>query len=256
MSIAIEITRLQGAKADLKQTIESVNGVTIPDSTKLDQYPNYIVPPGCYVNPPTANGVYIKYVGGFYSDYNVFWTGKTPVGVCVKTDGCSLCMHPSEGTLLAWCTSNVTIAGVTSVAYSGGSGVAILKATFTGKADTAALLASSYSTPAAQWARNATYADGSIGWLPSGGEFEAIYQNVVNVNAALSLIGGTQILRPNSYGMYRVSNDLTDYPAQGWSFITYSQYGREFWTGIDKNQTRFGSGTSDPPMRARSVTDF
>jgi hypothetical protein len=37
MSVANEITRLQGAKASLKTSIEN-KGVTVPSSTKLDGY--------------------------------------------------------------------------------------------------------------------------------------------------------------------------------------------------------------------------
>lgn len=41
MSIASEITRLQGAKADIKSAIEA-KGVTVPSSAKLDTYDDYI----------------------------------------------------------------------------------------------------------------------------------------------------------------------------------------------------------------------
>ena len=41
MSIATEITRLQGAKADLKTAIEA-KGVTVPSSAKIDEYDTYV----------------------------------------------------------------------------------------------------------------------------------------------------------------------------------------------------------------------
>lgn len=41
MSIASEISRLQGAKADIKTAIES-KGVSVPSSAKLDAYDGYI----------------------------------------------------------------------------------------------------------------------------------------------------------------------------------------------------------------------
>ena len=41
MSIASEITRLQGAKADIKSAIEA-KGVTVPSNAKLDTYDTYI----------------------------------------------------------------------------------------------------------------------------------------------------------------------------------------------------------------------
>lgn len=41
MSIASEITRLQGAKADIKTAIEA-KGVTVPSSAKIDTYDTYV----------------------------------------------------------------------------------------------------------------------------------------------------------------------------------------------------------------------
>ena len=41
MSVASEITRLQGAKADLRTSIQA-KGVTVPASAKLDAYPDYV----------------------------------------------------------------------------------------------------------------------------------------------------------------------------------------------------------------------
>lgn len=41
MSIANELTRIQGAKADLKTAIEG-KGVTVPASAKIDAYPDYV----------------------------------------------------------------------------------------------------------------------------------------------------------------------------------------------------------------------
>ena len=41
MSVADELTRIQGAKADLKTAIES-KGVTVPSSALIDDYPDYV----------------------------------------------------------------------------------------------------------------------------------------------------------------------------------------------------------------------
>lgn len=41
MSIASEITRLQGAKADIKTAIEA-KGVTVPSAALIDDYPGYV----------------------------------------------------------------------------------------------------------------------------------------------------------------------------------------------------------------------
>lgn len=41
MSIADDLTRIQGAKADIKTAIES-KGVTVPSSALIDEYPGYV----------------------------------------------------------------------------------------------------------------------------------------------------------------------------------------------------------------------
>lgn len=41
MAIASELTRIQGAKTDLKTAIEG-KGVTVPGSAKIDAYPDYV----------------------------------------------------------------------------------------------------------------------------------------------------------------------------------------------------------------------
>ena len=54
MSVASEILRLEGAKADIKTAIEA-KGVTVPSSAKLDDYNTYVaqIPTGSSVNLTT-----------------------------------------------------------------------------------------------------------------------------------------------------------------------------------------------------------
>lgn len=59
MSIESEITRLQGAKADLKDAIEA-KGVTVPSSAKLDDYADYVedIPTGGGASLETKSASY------------------------------------------------------------------------------------------------------------------------------------------------------------------------------------------------------
>lgn len=73
MSIASEISRLQGAKADIKTAIQG-KGVTVPSAAKLDDYADYIddipqgtMPTGTKQIYVTQNGTQTENVSGFAS---------------------------------------------------------------------------------------------------------------------------------------------------------------------------------------------
>ena len=78
MSIATEISRLQGAKADIKTAIEN-KGVTVPSSTTLDGYPSIIT------NIPTFdpyNGHDYVEIGGLkWATMNIGATSVTDYGL-------------------------------------------------------------------------------------------------------------------------------------------------------------------------------
>ena len=144
-------------------------------------YDAYITNPG--------NGVYIKYTDGTYSDYNKLISGKTPVGVALKTSACALLLHPSEGASKQWSTNTSTqISGVTTTTDQ-----ATAKVDYAGRANTTAVVNSGLAGSAFTFATGAVYADGSDGWLPSCGEMEQMRMNEVKINNALALIGGTPL---------------------------------------------------------------
>lgn len=73
MSIASEISRLQGAKADIKEAIEG-KGVTVPSATKIDGYADLVdaipqgsTPTGTKQISISSNGVTTENVGGYAS---------------------------------------------------------------------------------------------------------------------------------------------------------------------------------------------
>ena len=54
MSISSEVSRLTTAKTNIKNKIKQVYGTTIPDTAKLDAFPNYIGN-----NADTVDGIHI-----------------------------------------------------------------------------------------------------------------------------------------------------------------------------------------------------
>lgn len=94
MSIASEISRLQGAKADIKAAIEA-KGVSVPSSAKLDAYDGYIgqiVTGGGATLTPTAGDYPVVGNGGLGGGGNAL----TSTGISVTI--------PVAGTYrLKWC---------------------------------------------------------------------------------------------------------------------------------------------------------
>lgn len=245
MSISSEITRLQGAKADLKNRIESVLNASIPSSEKLDKYKNYITPPaGCYITKPTANGIYIKYVGGRYSDYNVLWYNQTPVGVAVISSATSFVLHPSESNSLQWCTYNsARINGINSYQYPSDAAL-----DYAGLQNTNAALASGYSVPAFTWARSCTYADNSQGYLPACGQALLVIENFTNINTALGLIGGTKLVTRSAQYSYAVCWTSTQVSVNTTDAFFVSTH--DVYTGNPPAKTTGSSKLAGMPVRS------
>ena len=138
MSINSEIQRIQRAKADLKSAIESSFSVSIPSNEVLANYPSYFtLPSGYYATAPTANGIYIKYSDHTYTDYNILWSGKTPMGVAVRTSSCRFVLHPRV-VYRTIVTSNVALP-LTSFSSSSSA-----RSDFAGKSNTQAIYNAGY----------------------------------------------------------------------------------------------------------------
>lgn len=187
------------------------------------------------ITPPQANGVYIKYIGGKYSNSDILWNGQTVVGIALKTSSSSFCIHPEQSNGI-WSSTNTSISGVGTY----GSASAKPTSYLTGKADTDAIIASGYAGSAVTFARNAVYADGSVGYLPAFGQFSLIMSNISAINSALALINGTAII--NSAGN---SN----------GYWTSTQYNASMSWRWCRDDNGWPYGKSDS-FYVRSVTDF
>ena len=202
--------------------------------------------------PAIANGVYILYTDGSLSAYDSLTSGKTTVGVVLKTDNVSLVIHPSEGSSKKWSSDNSTeISGVTTTTDQNTA-----KADYAGAANTAAVIASGKAGTAFTWATECVYADGRTGYLPSVGEQLEMQNNKNKINTALNLIGGTSL--SNNY--WSSTQYSTNY-AWRWYY-----YGTE-WSSSTKvdnfycrsvaafiTSTLVGNGQSTDVPRGASVT--
>ena len=245
MSIADKITAIQNAKEDVRTSANDAFSISIPASAKLAEFPSYFVPAGCYTSAPTASGVYIKYVGGKYSDYNVVWSGKTPVGVSIKTSTIAFTLHPSEQYGYQAKSSKVLISGMQTLDAStyNQPSIAIYS-----KEDTDAAIASGYTVPAYSWARNLVYTDGSVGSLMCGAQIQAIWDNISMVNTALTSIGGTT-MQTNAANGYWLSAQI----------YANNNIEHSYWAGREYGTTYAvfsGTNPMSTTIIARSTSDF
>lgn len=251
MSIASEITRLQNAKLSLKTTIESVHSTSIPSSETLDKYANYVVFSGCYMSPPTVNGVYIKYVGGKYSDYNVLWPGQTPVGIGVKTSQTSFVIHPK-----------LIKRNILSQQYSGNSLTQYRSSSaaltdFSGKIATQTLTSYSGASSAFSYMNSSPFADGSKGYFPSVGQLDAIKLNLGSISTAMNFIGGWD-LSETSLQTVSFSNSNNAYSYFSITYYGYysnwSAYMFWIWYADGLSYQPYFSGVGD--VHSFVLTDF
>ena len=130
------------------------------------------------------NGVYIVYTDGSYSNYDTLDSGKTPLGVGLKTNDVSLILHKTEYSNKTWATSSTLIEGVTDSIFE-----ATAKSDYNGKTNTEKVILSDL-------AGTAFIAVNELGldwYLPACGEMEQIRLNITNINTALNLISGTTL---------------------------------------------------------------
>ena len=186
-------------------------------------------------NPPTENGVYIKYTDGSYSAGDKLIAGKTPVGVAFKNNLVAFTIHPDEGGKIWTQNTDTVISGVTTT-----TDVNVAKVDYKGKDNTDAVLASGLvnNNSAFYWATKLAFKDHSRGWLPSCGEMEQIRLNAEDINAAMELIGGTPVDFSSKYY---------------WSSTQYSAGGSWRW---DTNLSSWANGLKNRNLFCRSVSAF
>lgn len=128
------------------------------------------------------------------ADWNTSNNSKA-VGVAVLSDNCKFVISPTENSSnMTWGESGVAVYGVLTNTQA-----SVAKTDFKGSNNTDYIIAqlgagTVYNNcPAATYCRNITFKHGKIGYLGSCGEWQEAYNNKTEVDACMSLIGGTAI---------------------------------------------------------------
>lgn len=125
------------------------------------------------------------------SDWSASNNSKA-VGVAVLSDNCKFVISPSENTSnTAWIFAyDSTISGIVTT-----TNAATAKQDYAGNSNTDKIMAQAGSgkAPAANYCRGITFKHGKKGYLGSLGEWQEAYNNKAEVDACMSLIGGTAI---------------------------------------------------------------
>lgn len=115
------------------------------------------------------------------------------VGVAVLSDNCKFVIAPTQNSdRLYWSKGGVydNVSGVTTTTSS-----STAKADYKGVSNSAAIVAKygKFTDYAAGWCQNFSFKNGKKGYLGSCGEWQEAYNNKAEIDACMSLIGGTAI---------------------------------------------------------------
>lgn len=125
------------------------------------------------------------------SDWNT-GNNSRAVGVAVLSDNCKFVISPTENSSnTAWIFAyDSTISGIVTT-----TNAATAKQDYAGNSNTDKIMAQAGSgkAPAANYCRGITFKHGKKGYLGSLGEWQEAYNNKAEIDACMSLIGGTGI---------------------------------------------------------------
>lgn len=142
-------------------------------------------PNGIYILR-TDNRLYTKEM------WKTDWSNEA-VGVAVLSDNCKFVIAPEQNdSIQAWSKGGVydNVSGVTTT-----TNTTTAKADYQGVSNSAAIVAKYGNSTdyAAGWCQNYTFKNGKKGYLGSCGEWQEAYNNKSEIDACMSLIGGTAI---------------------------------------------------------------
>lgn len=161
------------------------------------------------------------------SDWNTSNNNKA-VGVAVLSDNCKFVISKEENSInLAWGGYGITITNIATT-----TDATTAKKDYAGWTNTDTIifqLKSQGGSPAASYCSEVSFPNGKKGYLGSLGEWQEAYNNKAEVDACMSLIGGTAI--------------ATSY--YHWTSTQYSSYGSWRLSWSDGNVTSYAKGTSD-----------
>lgn len=124
------------------------------------------------------------------ADWNTGNNSKA-VGVAVLSDNCKFVISPSENSSnISWGGYGTTISNIVTT-----TDAATAKKDYLGSGNTDKIIAQlgSGNAPAADYCRGVTFKHGKKGYLGSLGEWQEAYNNKAEIDACMSLIGGTAI---------------------------------------------------------------
>ena len=142
-------------------------------------------PLNIYIVYNLANGVYIIYNDYTYSNYNTVISGKTPLGILLKTDKVCFIINPTtRASSKKWTNNSTLITGITTT-----ESYETAQSDYNGESNTLAMTSSGNNAPVFKTCTNI-----GDGWyLPAVGEYLEIRSNVNNINIGLNLIHGRNI---------------------------------------------------------------
>lgn len=210
---------------------------------QLVKYSDIIKIPG--LDPDTApNGVYICDDKGRLwkrTEWNNYFQKAS--GVAVKTIFCKFVIAPVERNSTPWSRLNSSklINGCTVASYSG-----MAENDYKGKQNTDAIVSQLGTSEmhAARYCKEYTFLHGVQGYLPALGELYQAYQNRTEVEACMSLIGGTAMYNSssNNYGK--------------WSSTQHSNSYAWYFSWMDGFMIYAGKGSMDNYMYVRPFAAF
>ena len=142
------------------------------------------------------------------------WNNEA-VGVAVVTGNCKFVISKTQGGSMTWGGYGTTISGIVTTDDENTA-----KKDYAGKDNTDKIIAQlgASSAPAANYCKNTSglFPDGRQGYLGSCGEWQEAYNNKSEIDACMSLIGGTVITKKNYHWTSTQCDSRFAWP-MGWS---------------------------------------
>lgn len=164
------------------------------------------------------------------ADWNTSNNGKA-AGVAILSSNCQFIIAKSDSAF-AWSVNNNVINGIVT-----STDATTAKKDYDGAGNTVKIIAQlgAENAPAANYCKSISFPEGRYGHLPSLGEWQEAYNNKAEVDACMTLIGGTAINKDKYY----------------WSSTQHSE--RYSWImGWDSALTGNNSKNTSNPVRAFS----
>lgn len=144
------------------------------------------------------NGTYILHRNG-YLYYRKMWdksNNQDAIGVAVVSDECKFVIYPTDSSIKLEFGGYGTL--INGIKTTNSQDEACTD--YEGKSNTNLIISQlGEAAKAANYCNGSTFKDNRKGYLGSLGEWKAVYDNIEEVDLCLSLIGGSELLKDESY---------------------------------------------------------